>query len=47
MSSRHIALAITGASGSIYGIRLAGELLKNCDRVTILLSRAGAAVLKF
>ena len=47
MSNRHLALAITGASGSAYGIRLAGELLKSCDRVSILLSRAGAAVLKF
>ena len=47
MSNRHLALAITGASGSASGIRLAGELLKSCDRVSILLSRAGSAVLKF
>ena len=46
MSSRHIVLAITGASGSVYGIRLAGELLKGGARLTILLSRTGAAVLK-
>ena len=46
MSSRHIVLAITGASGSVYGIRLAGELLKSGARVTILLSKTGAAVLK-
>jgi flavin prenyltransferase len=46
MNSRHIALAITGASGSVYGIRLAGELLKSGARLTVLLSRTGAAVLK-
>jgi len=46
MKSRHIVLAITGASGSVYGIRLAEELLKCGARLTILLSRTGAAVLK-
>jgi 4-hydroxy-3-polyprenylbenzoate decarboxylase len=47
MSNRHLALAITGASGSTYGVQLAGELLKSCDRLTILLSKAGATVLKY
>ena len=46
MRTRHIVLAITGASGSVYGIRLAGELLKSGARLTLLLSRTGAAVLK-
>ncbi len=43
---RHVSLAITGASGSRYALRLAEELLKSCDRLTLLLSRSGALVLK-
>ena len=46
MNTPHVVLAITGASGSIYGIRLAQELLKSGARLTILLSRSGGAVLK-
>ena len=46
MNTRHVALAITGASGSIYGIRLAEELLKSGVRLSLLLSRSGGAVLR-
>jgi 4-hydroxy-3-polyprenylbenzoate decarboxylase len=46
MNGRHIAVAITGASGSIYGLRLIQELLKAGCRLSVLISRAGFAVLK-
>jgi 4-hydroxy-3-polyprenylbenzoate decarboxylase len=46
MSGGHIVVAITGASGSIYGLRLIQELLKSGYRVSILISKAGFAVLK-
>ena len=46
MSARHFALAITGASGSIYGLRVAEELLAAGDRVSMLITGAGFAVLK-
>lgn len=41
-----IVLAITGASGSIYGLRLAEELLRSGCQVVLLLSRAGRQVLR-
>ncbi len=41
----HIVLAITGASGAIYGLRLCEELLAGGDSVTVLISRTGFAVL--
>ena len=44
--SRHLALAITGASGAVYGLRLTEELLRAGCRVSLLLSRCGRAVLK-
>jgi len=44
---KHIVVAITGASGSIYGVRLVEELLKAECRVTLLLTRAGAEVLRY
>lgn len=44
--SRHLALAITGASGAIYGLRLTEELLKAGCRVSLLISRCGRAVLQ-
>ena len=47
MSAPHLALAITGASGSVYGLRLAEEILKSGARLTFLLSRTGAEVLKY
>ncbi|MDA8428898.1 MAG: UbiX family flavin prenyltransferase [Geobacteraceae bacterium] len=46
MNGRHFILAITGASGTIYGLRLGGELLENGARLSLLISRAGFAVLK-
>lgn len=44
---RPLVVAITGASGSLYGLRLVRELLAAKKRVTLLLSRAGAEVLKY
>jgi 4-hydroxy-3-polyprenylbenzoate decarboxylase len=46
MNGRHIAVAITGASGSIYGLRLVQELLAAGCCLSVLVSRAGFAVLK-
>ena len=46
MKARHLALAITGASGAVYGLRLGEELLRAGFRVSLLISRAGFAVLK-
>lgn len=46
MTTRHFTLAITGASGAIYGLRVARELLRAGDRVSMLISAAGFAVLK-
>jgi 4-hydroxy-3-polyprenylbenzoate decarboxylase len=43
---RHIAVAITGASGAIYGIRLVEELLLSGNRVSLLISKSGQLVLK-
>lgn len=44
--SRHIAVAITGASGAIYGLRLIEELLATGCRLSLLISTAGFIVLK-
>jgi 4-hydroxy-3-polyprenylbenzoate decarboxylase len=46
MKARHFALAITGASGAVYGLRLVQELLRHGGRVSLLISAAGFAVLK-
>ncbi len=46
MTKRHVVLALTGASGAIYGLRLGEELLANGVRLTMLISSAGFAVLK-
>lgn len=46
MTGRHFALAITGASGAIYGLRVAEELLRAGDRVSVLITGAGFTVLK-
>lgn len=46
MEPRHLVVAITGASGAIYGLRLGRELLRAGRRVTILISSAGFAVLR-
>ncbi len=44
---KHIVVAITGASGSVYGLRLSEELLDAGCRVTLLLSRSGLDVLRY
>ena len=46
MSERHFALAITGASGVVYGLRVAEELLRSGARVSMVVTSAGFAVLK-
>jgi 4-hydroxy-3-polyprenylbenzoate decarboxylase len=42
---QHILVAMTGASGAVYGLRLVEELLAAKCRVTLLLSRSGRQVL--
>jgi 4-hydroxy-3-polyprenylbenzoate decarboxylase len=44
---KQIVVAITGASGSIYGVRLVEELLKARFRVALLLTRPGLDVLRY
>ncbi|MEA3464818.1 MAG: flavin prenyltransferase UbiX [Thermodesulfobacteriota bacterium] len=44
-SSRHIAVALTGASGAIYGITLIQQLLNDGHRVSLLISSAGRQVM--
>lgn len=44
---KQIVVAITGASGSIYGLRLVQELLRSGRRVTLLLSKSGLEVLRY
>lgn len=44
-SIKHFVVAITGASGSIYGLRLVSELLRSGMRVSLILSSAGRQVL--
>jgi len=46
MNGRHIAMAITGASGAVYGLRIGEELLRSGARVSLLISRCGFAVLR-
>ena len=46
MKNRHIVLAITGASGAIYGLRLGMELLRAGSRLSLLISRTGFDVLR-
>jgi len=46
MNNSHIVVAITGASGSVYGLRLIQELLNSGSNLSVLISRAGFAVLK-
>lgn len=43
--TKHIAVAITGASGAIYGLTLVRYLLDNNHRVSLLVSAAGRQVL--
>lgn len=44
---KNIIVGITGASGSIYGLRLIEELLRSENQVTVLLTNAGRQVMKF
>ncbi len=44
---KKIVVAITGASGSIYGLRLVEELLSSGHRVSLLMSNAGFQVLAY
>ena len=46
MKPRHFALAITGASGSIYGLRAARELLSAGMKLSLIITSAGFAVMK-
>ncbi|MDT8441213.1 MAG: flavin prenyltransferase UbiX [Desulfuromonadales bacterium] len=43
---RHVVVAVTGASGAIYGLRLVETLLAAGCRVSLLLSAAGEQVLR-
>ena len=43
---RHIAVAITGASGAVYGVRLVEELLAAGSRLSLMISNSGYTVLK-
>ncbi len=42
---RHFVVAITGASGSTYGLKLVNELLRSGGRVNLILTSAGRQVL--
>lgn len=44
---KQIVVAITGASGSVYGLRLTEELLRADCRVALLLTKAGLDVLRY
>jgi 4-hydroxy-3-polyprenylbenzoate decarboxylase len=44
---KNIVVGITGASGSIYGVRLIEELLRAAMQVTVVLTNAGRQVLAF
>lgn len=44
---KNIVVAITGASGTIYGLRLVEELLRSKCRVGLILSNAGREVLNY
>ena len=43
---RHVVVALTGASGSIYGLRLVGALLRLGIRVDFIVSSAGREVMR-
>jgi 4-hydroxy-3-polyprenylbenzoate decarboxylase len=47
MKGDHMVLAITGASGSVYGLRLGAELLTAGYRLTVLISRTGFDVIRY
>lgn len=43
---RHFIVAMTGASGAVYGLRLIGELLRAGERVSLIVTDAGRQVLR-
>jgi flavin prenyltransferase len=43
---RHYAVAITGASGAVYGVRLIRELFSAGNRLSVLISSSGFTVLQ-
>ena len=43
---RHFSVAITGASGAVYGVRLIRELLADGNRLSVLITSSGFTVLK-
>ncbi|MDT8445019.1 MAG: flavin prenyltransferase UbiX [Desulfuromonadales bacterium] len=45
LETKQFVVAITGASGSLYGLRLIRELLRAGERVSLILSSAGRQVL--
>ncbi len=44
-SVRHVVVALTGASGSVYGLKLVDTLLQGEQRVSLLITEAGREVL--
>ena len=46
MNERHIILAMTGASGAVYGLRLVEELLRAGAHLSLLISTSGRMVLR-
>lgn len=46
MRSRHVVVAITGASGAAYGLKLSEALLRAGARLTLLLTPAGQMVVR-
>jgi 4-hydroxy-3-polyprenylbenzoate decarboxylase len=45
LETKQFVVAMTGASGSLYGLRLIRELLRSGERVSLILSSAGRQVL--
>ena len=45
MRSRHFAVALTGASGALYGLKLCRELLRSGAHLTMMISSAGQQVI--
>ena len=43
--AKHFIVALTGASGSVYGLKLVSELLRAGERVSLILTSAGRQVL--
>jgi flavin prenyltransferase len=46
VTGRHFAVAVTGASGAVYGLRLVGELIAGGNEVSVIITTAGLAVIK-